>query len=101
MLARSSNMDAAAGLSSLPAVVADIPELVDDKQYQAMLLTGIVVFESIVLGDYDSGLTYPTILHDLDVLRGGETIEFRYHLGERPGFRHRVLSSQEHWQADD
>lgn len=56
-----------------------------------MLSTSINVFDSIALGDYESGLTCPKILYDLGEVRGGRVIEFEYYVGERPGFRYRSL----------
>jgi hypothetical protein len=79
------------GVSSLSPVFVHIPELASKSRYQVMILTRITVFESLVIGDYDSGLTCPTTLHDVGILRGGETIEFRYYLGEKPGFKYCFL----------
>jgi len=77
--------------ASLPPVVVRIPRLDEESSYSVMLRTTIRVFGDIELGEYDSGLTYPVILHDLGTVRGGETLELRYHLGRTPGFRHRNL----------
>ena len=70
----------------LKPVSITIPESPELPRYLPMLLTGITVFGSFTLGDYDSGLTYPTVLHQLEQLRGGETLEFRFRLGREPGF---------------
>jgi hypothetical protein len=78
------------GTLSLPPVLVHIPELNGNTQYRPMILTTITVYESFRIGDYASGLTSPTTLHDLGFLRGGETIEFRYCLGEKPGFTYTI-----------
>lgn len=66
-----------------------IPEVSTSGTY-FMLLTEILVFGDISLGDYESGITYPTILHDLSELRNGQKIKFRYEFGENPGLRYQV-----------
>ena len=67
-----------------------VPEDVDGDFY-LMLLTAITVFGSIALDDYESGLTCPRILYDAGKVRGGQVMEFEYHLGDRPGFKYRSL----------
>ena len=56
-----------------------------------MLTTAVTVFDSILLGDYDSGITYPTILHDLGALKPSARIEFYYSTDNAPGFKYRLL----------
>ena len=56
-----------------------------------MLTTAVTVFDSFVLGDYDSGITYPTILHDLGAVNPGARIEFCYATYNAPGFKYRLL----------
>lgn len=65
-----------------------VPEELDGER-DLMLLTAITVYDSIALGDHESGLTCPRILFDAGRMRGGEVVQFEYLLGDRPGFRHR------------
>ena len=76
--------------SSLPVINITVPELPGDREWNAMLCTEVSVFNGHVLGDYDSGVTYPEILHDVGRLRGGEELELEYGLGANPGFRGRL-----------
>jgi predicted GNAT superfamily acetyltransferase len=76
--------------SSLPAVNVAVPDLSPERKWSAMLRTEVVVFDGHVLGDYDSGVTYPEIVDDLGRLRGGEELELEYKLGANPGFAARL-----------
>jgi predicted RNA methylase len=58
------------------------------KQFAVALLTKIYTFDSIMLDDYDSGLTYPTILHDLDKSFFGKELTFEYMFGKNPKFNY-------------
>lgn len=90
-LMRSAHMDGDSGAYILPGITIQVPSCAGDKRYSAMILTKIWVFNSIVIDEYDSGLTCPHILHDLGEFRGGETIEFQYCLGDCPGFKYRLI----------
>ena len=54
-----------------------------------ILTTEIRVFEDIVLGDYNSGLTYPHRDQDLDKLEAGGALHCHYQRGSAPGLRFR------------
>jgi hypothetical protein len=76
--------------ASLSKVILEVPKDLEGE-FNLMLLTTITVFDSIALGDYESGLTYPRVLHDLGKIRRGMRIELEYAIGDKPGFRYRYL----------
>ena len=78
------------GASLSPKVILDVPKDLDGE-FNIMLSTTITVFDSIALGDYESGLTCPRVLHDLGKIRRGMRIELAYSLGDKPGFKYRSL----------
>ncbi len=55
-----------------------------------MLLTEITIFKNISLDDYDSSISYPTILKKLDVQKGRK-LEFRYVIDEQPRFEYQYI----------
>jgi hypothetical protein len=77
--------------TSLTPKLLNVPGDVDDEFY-LMLLTTITVFDSFALDDYESGLTCPKILYDLGKMHRGKLIEFKYHLGDKPGFKYRAIN---------
>jgi hypothetical protein len=69
-----------------PPVVVEIPD--DARRYDLQLLTTIQVYGDMVLGDYDSGITFPLVIPGAAAAR---SIEFRYQDGANPGWHHRAL----------
>lgn len=51
-----------------------------------MLCTRIEISPGRALGDYDSGLTYPLLLAQIDAPVPGDRLGFRYRMGRDPGF---------------
>ena len=51
-----------------------------------MLGTTLVVWDDIVLEEYESGITYPAFQHRVGPVRSGATIEVRYEDGPDPRF---------------
>ncbi|HZG52680.1 MAG TPA: hypothetical protein VEZ40_11140 [Pyrinomonadaceae bacterium] len=86
-LSAAGNRDAH-GATSLAPKLLKVSEEVNGEFY-LMLLTAIDIFGSIALADNESGLTCPKVLYDAGKVRGGQAIEFEYHLGEKPGFKYR------------
>jgi len=70
---------------NLPGVNGDAVDL--------MLLTKITVFDSIILRDYESGLTYPTVLTELSRIKAGDYLEFQYITGQVPGLRWKHITA--------
>lgn len=75
----------------LPSAVIDVPAKVD-AEFDFILSTTITVFESVVLGEYESGLTHPVRLSDFSGAKCGCRVEFAYSLGVDPGLKHRWIA---------
>ncbi len=78
------------GSRALPAVTFEVQKL--DQSLGIVLVTTVRVFGSVVLGEYESGVTYPLILHDLGRVSDGLKIEFQYQTGKKPGFTCRLTA---------
>jgi len=52
-----------------------------------LILTRIRVFEDCLLDDYDSGITSPTVAHDVGTIEPGDRLELSYQFGSQPGVR--------------
>ena len=77
--------------SFLPPVTITIPQNRPATTTTFFLLTHITTFGTIHLDDYDSGLSYPTVLEPLTNLPPGTSIAFHYVLGDHPRFMYRIL----------
>jgi hypothetical protein len=55
-----------------------------------MLATTITVFDKIVIGEYESGLTHPLWFYDFHGANGGDRIEFKYSFEDSPGFKWQI-----------
>jgi hypothetical protein len=87
---RKSILTDSSGNPCLPPHAVDIPDGLKGD-YDLMLCTKVATFDSIVLDEYESGVTHPTILHDLGSFTNKTKVEFQYFLDQRPGFRYRRL----------
>ena len=75
-------------------VILDVPAVLPGN-LNLILSTTVRVFTSVVLGEYESGLTCPVVMHDFNVKRRGKQIEFGYLLGNKPGFQWRWVDAVE------
>lgn len=69
----------------IPDEVLEMPDL--------LLRTTVEVFAGHRLDDYDSGLTYPTLIAQLGRLRPGDRVEITFERGAVPGLRVRRAST--------
>lgn len=56
-----------------------------------MLFTTLEIFGSITLDEYNSGITYPTILCHLEKIEPGQKIRVRYMRSDNPHFEHCLI----------
>jgi hypothetical protein len=56
-----------------------------------LILTHVRVFDDLELGDYDSGISYPTVLRPPTTVAPGARLELSYEGGPEPGLRGRIL----------
>jgi hypothetical protein len=73
----------------LPATAIAPPEEMAEGLKLA-LTTTITVFEKIILGEYESGLTHPLWLNDFSGAKAGCRIEFQYWFDGNPGFKWQI-----------
>ena len=52
-----------------------------------LILTKIRVFEDNILDDYDSGITVPTVVHDVGTIEPGDRFQLSYESGPQPEVR--------------
>jgi hypothetical protein len=69
-----------------PEVIVEVPAGLE-KPLHVMLRTTIRAFGEIALGEYQSGLTQPIILHETGTVCSGTRFSIRYELGSNPRFR--------------
>lgn len=79
-----------AATDNFAPVTVEIPEG-DFSAFRLLLLTRIKIFESFSLDDYNSGITYPSILSNLSPVKNKDRIEFCYQTGEDPHFEYRLI----------
>ena len=77
----------------LPSVTLNIPKKAD-KNLGLMLSTRVKIFEEVELEEYESGITYPVILHDFSQTEFETQMEFKYFTGITPGFKHRLPNGE-------
>lgn len=78
--------------SDLQPKTISAPENIESC-HRLLILTSIRVFEDHVLGDYDSGITYPTAVREVGTVRPGDRFRLRYETGSCPGVRVTKLPS--------
>ncbi|MEQ1920900.1 MAG: hypothetical protein ABL952_00195 [Pyrinomonadaceae bacterium] len=71
-------------------VAMTIPDIQTDG-LSLLLATSIQIFDSVGLGDRESGITHPSIIFDTGSLKPGDNIEFKYRMGAEPRFVCRVV----------
>lgn len=79
----------AAETPAFPWVPLAIPSSRPAQAQSFLLLTHIDTFGDIRLGDYECSLNCPVTIRELHGPPPGPSVEFRYRMGEKPGFEHR------------
>ncbi len=72
---------------TLPAVTVRVPSRPPGID-QFMLVTGVDVYPPFSIIDYQSEVSHPVILPELNGIASGSEITFAYTLGPKPGFRY-------------
>lgn len=73
---------------ALPAVTVRVPPRPPEFD-QFMLLTQVEVYPPFTIVDYESEVSHPVILPDLNGIVPGSEVTFVYTFGPKPGFRYR------------
>lgn len=81
--------------ANLPAAAMNLPREIAERQ-KLMLATSITVFDSIVIGEYESGLTHPLYFFDFCGANGGDRVEFKYYFEDGPGFKWQLHPHERH-----
>jgi hypothetical protein len=74
---------------TLPAVTIHVPPRPPGID-QFMLLTCVEVYPPFTIVDYESDVSHPVILPDLNGVGSGSDVTFAYTFGPKPGFRYHV-----------
>lgn len=61
------------------------------EKLNLLLSTKVLVSDNFLIKDYDSGITYPTILHDFPKLQENQEIKFCYILDKDPHFEYKLV----------
>jgi len=75
----------------LQAAAIDLPKEIDEG-LTLMLATTMTVFGTIMLDEYESGLTHPLWFYDFSGAKRRGRIEFQYCLKDSPGFKWRMCA---------
>jgi hypothetical protein len=65
----------------------EVPEFEHPKELHLIVQTAVEVFGNERLGDYDSGLTVPLVLHDVGMVKPGDRLRCVYEVGLQPELR--------------
>lgn len=73
-------------------VILEIPDSAFENP-RLILGTKVKVYGSILMNDWDSGITQVAVLSDLDGISPDDRVEFSYITGEKPYLQHRLSKS--------